>query len=107
MDTCSICLDKPNKYFTLCNHSYCIDCLCKINKCALCRKNIEHYKLSDEVYNYYKKINENKIIINNKKLLSVSRVSNGGTIEVWDDPHSPSGITTRVYFAVTLPENNN
>lgn len=103
---CCICLNNEAKHFTICNHGYCIDCLCKIDKCALCRKNIEHNKLTNEVYDFYKKINKNKIIIKNKTLLSVRQVSGGGSIEIWDDPRSPSGITTRVYFGVTLPEHN-
>ncbi len=39
-ELCPICIDNDAKYFTECNHGYCITCLCRIKNCALCRKTL-------------------------------------------------------------------
>ena len=38
IDLCPICIEKEAFYFTECGHKYCVSCLSKINKCAICRK---------------------------------------------------------------------
>ena len=45
----SICLDEPELYYTECNHGYCITCLSKINKCAICRSPLLRHKLCTEI----------------------------------------------------------
>ncbi len=109
IEICPICINTDGTYFTKCNHGYCIDCLCKIDKCALCRSPIKHNELGDKIYNHYKKLNINKKKTNNNEIISVSELSNGGRIEVRSDPRSPTGITTHIYIRVNLPEvsNNN
>lgn len=39
-EDCPICLTNVANYYTECNHAYCIACLCRIGKCALCRKDL-------------------------------------------------------------------
>lgn len=49
MKLCPICLEIPADYFTECNHSYCIGCLIRIEKCALCRKTLQRGQLCIEI----------------------------------------------------------
>lgn len=48
-DECPICLFNEANYFTECNHSYCINCLCRIKKCAICRHQLHKSKLNDQI----------------------------------------------------------
>ena len=48
---CSICMEKEELYYTECNHSYCIQCLSKITKCAMCRKLLVRPLLCSEIKN--------------------------------------------------------
>jgi hypothetical protein len=36
-ELCPICIENDATYFTECGHKYCINCLCRIKKCAICR----------------------------------------------------------------------
>jgi hypothetical protein len=57
MDCCPICLDQPNTYMTECGHGYCIHCLCRLKKCAVCRKELIKSALCKEIsLNYLKKL---------------------------------------------------
>jgi hypothetical protein len=38
MEDCPICLQNLAEYSSECGHKYCITCLCRIKKCAMCRK---------------------------------------------------------------------
>jgi hypothetical protein len=38
VELCPICIDGEALYFTECGHKYCIGCLSRITKCAMCRK---------------------------------------------------------------------
>lgn len=55
-DLCPICIENPAEYFTECGHKYCIECLCRIQKCALCRKQLIKAKLCIEIKNKNKNI---------------------------------------------------
>jgi len=41
VELCPICIENDAVYFTECGHGYCINCLRRIAKCALCRKVIQ------------------------------------------------------------------
>ena len=48
-EPCPICMEKLAEYYTECNHSFCINCLCKIKKCAMCRKDLLREQLCKEI----------------------------------------------------------
>lgn len=56
IELCTICIENPAEYFTECGHKYCIECLCRIQKCALCRKQLIKVKLCIEIKNKNKNI---------------------------------------------------
>lgn len=37
---CPICIENKADYYTECGHCYCIGCLSRIKKCAMCRKSL-------------------------------------------------------------------
>lgn len=54
---CNICLKEYKKIIritTVCNHTFCLDCLSKLNKCPYCRKdlNVKKYfeKEEDKIF---------------------------------------------------------
>lgn len=57
IELCPICMEKSEEYFTECNHSFCIGCLCKIKKCAMCRKPLLREKLCKEIKQNVRLIN--------------------------------------------------
>jgi hypothetical protein len=46
---CPICIENEATCVTECNHYYCITCLCKIKKCALCRKDLVRSQICKEI----------------------------------------------------------
>ena len=80
-ELCPICIDKEANVFTECNHGYCISCVCRINKCAMCRKPLQRNKLSSEITNWHSKKAE-KIFENNRKLFENLPYANDYQIEV-------------------------
>jgi hypothetical protein len=48
-ELCPICIENDVTCITECSHSYCITCLCKIKKCALCRKHLIRHQLCKEI----------------------------------------------------------
>jgi hypothetical protein len=50
-ELCPICINAPAEYFTECNHSFCINCLCRIDKCAMCRNPLQKSQLCIEIKN--------------------------------------------------------
>lgn len=48
-EMCPICINTQIQVYTECNHGYCINCLCRLNKCALCRKKLQRKILCDEI----------------------------------------------------------
>lgn len=57
-DLCPICISNEPEYLTECGHSYCVTCLCRINKCALCRKVLVRSKICCEIRNHKKNRNQ-------------------------------------------------
>jgi hypothetical protein len=55
-ELCPVCIDNPAEYNTECGHKYCIECLCRIKKCALCRKPLLKTNLCIEIKNKNKNI---------------------------------------------------
>jgi hypothetical protein len=41
-DECPICLMKEVQCFTECGHGFCVSCVSKIKRCAMCRKKLNH-----------------------------------------------------------------
>lgn len=52
---CPICIQNKAEIFTECNHSYCIQCLCRIKKCAMCRKTLLRAELCEEIKHRFEK----------------------------------------------------
>jgi hypothetical protein len=48
-NTCPICLFRTTTHITQCNHSYCINCLCRIKKCAICRTQLQQFIINNEI----------------------------------------------------------
>jgi hypothetical protein len=48
-ELCPICINREAEYFTECNHGYCIQCLCKLKKCGLCRKPLQKALLCNSI----------------------------------------------------------
>lgn len=40
VELCPICIENEATYFTECGHKYCVCCLSRNNKCAMCRKSL-------------------------------------------------------------------
>ena len=57
IDLCPICIENEALYFTECGHKYCICCLSRINKCAMCRKVLQKPLICSEIKRKVKKIN--------------------------------------------------
>lgn len=72
---CVICyLTEKDKeiIYTECEHSYCLDCFSKINKCAICRKLLNKTKLFNELKHKIQIINSIELNLesNNSEMLS-------------------------------------
>ena len=48
-ELCPICIENESTCITECRHSYCITCLCKIKKCAMCRKDLVRSQICKEI----------------------------------------------------------
>jgi hypothetical protein len=60
-ELCPICIEHKANFFTECNHCYCIECLPKILKCAICRKsltNTQIYRKDNQTLIHYIEHNE-------------------------------------------------
>lgn len=98
-ELCPICIESPIQHYTECNHGYCIGCLCRITRCAMCRNPLQRTKICNEIKYNIRLIEPdiNPIIFNNNEEFS-RRVR----------PTSRNGdLTSRMYLSVTLPELNN
>lgn len=97
IELCPICIESPIQYYTECNHGYCIGCLCRIKKCAMCRNPLQRAKICIQIKQKVKLINPdtNPLIFNNCEDFD-RRVT--ATINRNGD------LQTRVYLQVNLPE---
>lgn len=88
-ETCPICYENDANCFTECNHGYCITCLQKINKCAICRKNLTHKQshnnLLREIRNYHYQKNLKTNNDNNNSGINIY------SFELKPEDHRPSG----------------
>jgi hypothetical protein len=48
-ELCPICIENPGINFTECNHGFCIGCLSRIKKCAMCRNPLQRAKLCIQI----------------------------------------------------------
>jgi len=67
VELCPICIENDALYFTECGHKYCLRCLSRINKCAICRKLLLRSTLCVEIKKNCKE--KTKEIPNNEYLL--------------------------------------
>ena len=51
-ELCPICIENPAEIITNCNHAFCICCLSRITKCAICRSPLQRVKLCIEIKTY-------------------------------------------------------
>lgn len=49
MDECAICYEKKELFITECKHSFCINCISKLQICAICRNPLQRAKLCSEI----------------------------------------------------------
>lgn len=97
IELCPICIESPIQYYTECNHGYCIGCLCRIKKCAMCRNPLQRAKICIQIKQQVTLINPdiNPLIFNNSEDFN-RRVT--ATINRNGD------LQTRVNLQVNLPE---
>ena len=95
MELCPICIDKEADVFTECNHGYCVSCLCRIKKCAMCRNPLQRAKLCNQIKQKVELINPDAIPpifnISNEYSRRYTTIGRNGD------------IINRVYAQVTLP----
>ena len=77
---CPVCIENPATHFTECNHKYCINCLSRITKCAMCRNPLQRSKLCSQIK------------IKNTNNLPTGRSSPGLRI-IPPENYQPSGFT--------------
>jgi hypothetical protein len=58
-ELCPICIENPGINFTECNHGFCITCLCRIKKCAMCRNPLQRAKICSQIQERFN-INETR-----------------------------------------------
>lgn len=58
-ELCPICIENPGINFTECNHGYCIMCLSRIKKCAICRNPLQRAKICVQIQQKFN-INERR-----------------------------------------------
>jgi hypothetical protein len=58
-ELCPICIENPVINFTECNHGFCITCLCRIKKCAMCRNPLQRAKICSQIQQKFN-INERR-----------------------------------------------
>ena len=77
-ELCPICIENEATCITECRHSYCITCLCKIKKCAMCRKDLVRSQICKEIIGKPRFIDPNIRMsisyINLRALMLMSRI---------------------------------
>lgn len=69
---CPICYENKECKYTECNHVFCLECLCKLSKCAMCIKELNRPKICQKIRNDHH-IQEGIINGNNNTRISVTR----------------------------------
>lgn len=75
---CPICIENKAEYYTECGHCYCIGCLSRIEKCALCRKSLIHTKLCIEI-----RTNKKNITIDTTQFVEKDDERTINTSRIW------------------------
>lgn len=101
---CPVCIENPATHLTECNHKYCINCLSRITKCAMCRNTLQRSNLCSQIKN------------TNTNNLPTGRPS--PELRIIPENYQPSGFTdfSRIYngpqirvdgtnVLVVIPEN--
>ncbi len=96
MELCPICIDKEADVFTECNHGYCVSCLCRIKKCAMCRNPLQRAKLCNQIKQKVELINPD---INPFNFNNSNEFSRRYTVTIGRN----GDLITRPYLQVTLP----
>lgn len=92
IELCPICIENSAEYYTECNHGYCIGCLSKIKRCALCRKNLIHSLVCVEILNSKK--NKIKYNYSNYNYIQFNELTNNINVYSFyleDNNLQPSG----------------
>jgi hypothetical protein len=84
-ELCPICIEKPAENYTECNHSFCISCLCRIKKCAICRKSLLKFELCREIkFTFERKIKQISETDSSDEISTISSVS---TMSIFDEEY--------------------
>lgn len=87
---CPVCIQKPAEFITECNHGYCIECLCKLKKCALCRKTFQKTLLCNEI-KCKRQYTQPRFIMNENRTTTI-RNTNANSSPYTSSPFNPRGI---------------
>jgi hypothetical protein len=79
-ELCPICIENPAEIITICNHTFCICCLSRITKCAICRSPLQRAKLCIEIKTYTR----NHMVTTRLKLNGQDRFSEWEGIDIYN-----------------------
>ena len=99
IELCPICIENQAEYYTECGHAYCINCLCRIKKCAMCRHSLQRAEICIQIRKKAVKP------IHSKPIHSIDYISEDGSIRVRMGPHDVIP-EVRMYIRVELPSLN-
>lgn len=88
---CAICIENPATHFTECNHKYCISCLSRIKKCAMCRNPLQRSYLCSEIKNRNRNRNRNNL--STIPSSQGPRMDETNTFALRPEDYQPSGFT--------------
>ncbi len=89
---CPICINNEAECFTECKHGYCVTCLCRIEKCALCRKKLNRRVLNSQItFHYIMKHSRKNVVSRNDSVVSRGeRISEREGIYVDPENYQPN-----------------
>ena len=89
---CPVCINNEAECFTECNHGYCVTCLCRIEKCALCRKKLNRRVLNSQItFHYIMKHSRKNVVSRNDSVVSRGeRISEREGIYVDPENYQPN-----------------
>ena len=73
--------DQKSDYFTECNHKYCIDCLKRLTKCAMCNKILNRSLICQEIRNKFH--NENRSDMSDIYIIYYSFITSNDSLTNW------------------------
>jgi len=111
-NTCPICLFRTTTHIIKCNHSYCINCLCRIKKCAICRTQIQQSIINNEIRSKNRTISNKYMFISPEMYqpsgyVDMSRIYPIYNFNISPEMHQPSGYAdmSRI-FSLTIRFSN-